>query len=172
MHTCCSNKNSDSQPLTEFAKLSPILDKYKNIEGSLITILQKAQEIYGYLPTELLLHISRETGIKPAKIMGVVSFYTQFRRKPVGKYLITLCQGTACHVLGSAAIERAITEHLGISDGETTPDGMFTLMNAACLGCCSLAPVMMIGSETYGNLTAESTKTVLSQIMDKERAQA
>jgi len=147
------------------------LDKYKTIDGSLITILQKAQDIYGYLSTELLMHISRETGIKPAKIMGVVSFYTQFRRKPVGKHLITLCQGTACHVLGSAAIERAITEKLGIADGETTPDGMFTLMNAACLGCCSLAPVMMIGNETYGNLTAESTQTVLSQIMDKERAE-
>jgi len=115
-----------------------------------------------------LLHIAQETGIKPAKVMGVVSFYTQFRRKPVGKHVITLCQGTACHVLGSAAIERAITEYLNIGDGETTPDGMFTLMNAACLGCCSLAPVMMINNETYGNLTAESTKAILTQIMEKE----
>ena len=163
-HGCCKTA-------VNFSLLSPVLDRYKETEGSLITILQKAQEIYGYLPTDLLLHIAQEVGIKPAKVMGVVSFYTQFRRKPVGKYVITLCQGTACHVLGSAAIERAITEHLNISDGETTPDGMFTLMNVACLGCCSLAPVMMINGETYGSLTTESTKSILSQIAEKERAE-
>jgi len=154
--TCCSS--------LDFSLLRPILDEYKDVEGSLITIMQKAQEIYGYLPTELLLFISRETGIKPAKVMGVVSFYTQFRRAPVGRHVITLCQGTACHVLGSAGIEAVISEHLGIKDGETTPDGMFTLMNAACLGCCSLAPVMMIDNEAYGNLTADGTKAILSQI--------
>ena len=164
--SCCQNKAA-----LNFDLLTPILDEYRGIEGSLITILQKAQEIYGYLPTELLLHIAKETGIKPAKIMGVVSFYTQFRRKPVGKHVITLCQGTACHVLGSGAIERAITEHLNIKDGETTSDGIFTLINAACLGCCSLAPVMMINNETYGNLTTESTKSILTQILEKERAE-
>ena len=154
----------------DFNLLTPVLDKYKNSQGSLITILQKAQEIYGYLPNDLLMHIAAETDIKPAKIMGVVSFYTQFRRKPVGKHVITLCQGTACHVLGSAEIERAVAEHLSINDGETTADGTFTLMNAACLGCCSLAPVMMVGNETYGNLTPESTKQILAQIAEKERA--
>ena len=164
--SCCQNK-----PVMDFDLLLPVLDKYRGIKGSLIAILQEAQEIYGYLPTELLMYISKETGIKPAKIMGVVSFYTQFRRKPVGKHVIMLCQGTACHVLGSAAIERTITEHLGIGDGETTPDGIFTLMNAACLGCCSLAPVMMINNETYGNLTAESTISILSQIAEKEHAE-
>jgi len=170
MHCTSCNKNNKNN--LNLALLTPTLDKYKNTDGSLITILQKAQDIYGYLPTELLLHIAAETNIKPAKVMGVVSFYTQFRRKPVGKHVITLCQGTACHVLGSSAIERTITEQLGIAGGETTPDGMFTLINAACLGCCSLAPVMMINNETYGNLTTESTKTILSQILDKERAQA
>jgi len=152
--------------MLDFNLLSPILEEYKNIDGSLITILQKAQEIYGYLPDDLLIYISDETGIKPAKVMGVVSFYTQFRRKPVGKYVIALCQGTACHVLGSSGIERAITEHLGIKDGETTEDGLFTLMNMACLGCCSLAPVMMIGNETYGNLTTDSTKEILDKIKE------
>lgn len=164
--SCCSNSSSSSKKL-DFTKLTPILNEYKNIEGSLITILQKAQEIYGYLPVDLLQHIAKETGIKPAKIMGVVSFYTQFRRNPVGKHVITLCQGTACHVLGSSTIERAITEHLGIKDGETTEDGLFTFINAACLGCCSLAPVMMIGNETYGNLTPESTKEILTQIKEE-----
>ena len=162
MQCSCSDKNSDTK--IDFDLLSPVLAEYRDVKGGLITILQKAQEIYGYLPVELLLHISQETKIKPAKIMGVVSFYTQFRRNPVGKHIITLCQGTACHVLGSANIERAIGEYLGIADGETTEDGLFTFMNAACLGCCSLAPVMMIDNETYGNLTPDSTKEILSQI--------
>jgi len=131
---------------------------------NLITVLQKAQEEHGYLSDDLLKQIAKETGQKPAKVMGVVSFYTQFRRNPVGKHMITLCQGTACHVLGSAAIERAITEHLGIKNGETTEDGLFTFVNAACLGCCSLAPVMMIDDEAYGNLTTDSVKEVLKGV--------
>jgi len=150
--------------MLDFTLLDSTLATYKNIDGSLITVLQKAQEIYGYLPVDLLQHISKEMGIKPAKVMGVVSFYTQFRSKPVGKHLISLCKGTACHVLGAGAIEQAITESLGIKDGETTPDGMFTLANVACLGCCSLAPVMTIGNETYGNLTTDSTKEILKQL--------
>ncbi len=152
----------------DFSKLTPILDKYKHTKGSLITILQKAQDIYGYLPMELIEHISRETGIKPAKILGVVTFYTQFRTTPIGKNLILLCQGTACHVNGSAGIEQAICEELNISEGETTQDGLFTLNNVACLGCCSLSPVMMINGETYGNLTPEKAKRILNDIKTAE----
>ena len=148
----------------DFSLLAPVLAQYKHMDGSLITILQKAQDIYGYLPDPLLMHIAEETRIKPAKIMGVVSFYTQFRRQPVGQYVIALCQGTACHVLGAAKIEQAITDTLGITDGQTTEDGLFTLNNMACLGCCSLAPVMMIGSDTYGNLTPETTRAILEKI--------
>ena len=162
----CGACNTGTEKELDFSLLAPVLTQYKNIEGSLITILQKAQEIYGYLPTDLLQHISKETGIKPAKIMGVVSFYSQFRTRPVGRHIISLCQGTACHVLGSVAIERVITEYLGIKEGETTADNLFTLTNVACLGCCSLAPAMMIGSETYGNLTPESTRDILKQIRD------
>lgn len=151
----------------DFGLIDSVLFEYKGIEGSLITILQKAQEIYGYLPVDLLQYISSETGIKPAKVMGVVSFYTQFRSKPVGKHVIALCQGTACHVLGSAMIEKAISDYLGIQEGETTADNMFTLINVACLGCCSLAPAMMIGSETYGNLTPESARGILKEISSR-----
>jgi len=164
----CASCEASKENKLNFSLLDSVLAEYKDIEGSLITILQKAQEIYGYLPVDLLQYISSKTGIKPAKVMGVVSFYSQFRRKPAGKHIISLCQGTACHVLGSAMIERAISEHLGIKEGETTADNMFTLANVACLGCCSLAPAMMIGIETYGNLTAESAKDILMQIQDKE----
>lgn len=158
MECSCKNVHSD------LSLLDTVLDTYANVDGSLITILQKAQEIYGYLPQDVIRHISEKTGIKPAKIMGVATFYTQFRLKPVGKYLIMLCKGTACHVNGSDLIEKTITETLGIHDGETTEDGLFTLKNVACLGCCSLSPVMMINEETYGSLTPDKTKKILAEL--------
>ena len=154
-----------------FEELEPMLEKYGKVKGSLITILQKTQDIYGYLSLDAISYISMKTGIKPAKIYGVATFYTQFRLKPIGKNLIMLCQGTACHVNGSKLIEEAVCEHLNIKDGETTEDGLFTLNNVACLGCCSLAPVMMIknsdGDETYGNLTKESTRAALDEVKER-----
>ncbi|MBQ9922390.1 MAG: NADH-quinone oxidoreductase subunit NuoE [Clostridia bacterium] len=152
---------------TDLSLMDGVLEKYKNVSGSLITILQKVQEIYGYLPVDAIYHIAGETGSTPAKVMGVATFYTQFRLKPVGKYLIMLCQGTACHVNGSERIEAAIAEELGIHDGETTEDGLFTLKNVACLGCCSLSPVMMINDETYGSLTPDKTVTILRELRKK-----
>lgn len=152
---------------TDLSLINGVLEKYKNVSGSLITILQKVQEIYGYLPVDAIYHIANETGSTPAKVMGVATFYTQFRLKPVGKYLIMLCQGTACHVNGSERIEAAIAEELGIHDGETTEDGLFTLKNVACLGCCSLSPVMMINDETYGSLTPDKTVTILRELRKK-----
>jgi len=149
--------------------LDEVLKNYKNTKGSLITVLQKAQEIYGYLPTDVIYRIAEEMSLTPAKVMGVATFYTQFRFKPVGKYLIMLCQGTACHVNGSERIEKAIKEELGISDGETTDDGLFTLKNVACLGCCSLSPVMMINEETYGSLTPEKVKAILKNLKEGEK---
>jgi len=158
---CCGEKQ-------DFKELAPVLEKYGHVSGSMITILQKAQEIYGYLSTDCINYISQKTGIKPAKIYGVATFYAQFRFEPIGKNLIMLCQGTACHVNGSKAIEEALCEFLEINDGETTEDGLFTLNNVACIGCCSLAPVMMVvnadGDETYGNLTKDSVKDILAEI--------
>lgn len=162
---CMENKVwTFSDPEIDAALLEPTLEKYVGQKGSLITILQKAQDLYGYLPVDLLAYIAHRTGIKPAKVLGVVSFYTQFRTKPVGKNLILLCQGTACHVNGSAEIEEAIKEYLGVGEGEITPDGLFTYNNVACLGCCSLSPVMMVGEETYGTLTKGKVAGILKDI--------
>ena len=148
----------------DFVELDKALVKYGAIDGSLITVLQKAQDIYGYLPREVIEHISGALKLKPAKIYGVATFYTQFRFEPVGKYLIMLCMGTACHVNGAKAIEDAICDELGISDGETTEDGLFTLSNVACLGCCSLSPVMMINGETYGILTGNKAREIINTL--------
>ena len=148
--------------------LEPCIQEHTHTKGGLISVLQTAQEIYGYLPIDLLGYIARRMGVKPAKVMGVVTFYSQFRLKPVGKYLILLCQGTACHVNGSSAIEEAIRSFIGAGEGEISEDGLFTYSNVACLGCCSLSPAMMIGEKTFGTLNKEKTVDVLRKIKESE----
>ena len=162
----CSKQKSD------LTLLSGVLEEYAAVEGSLITILQKAQEIYGYLPMDVIYHIAEATGNSPAKVLGVATFYTQFRLQPIGKYLIMLCQGTACHVNGSERILAAVSEELGIVNGETTDDGVFTLSNVACLGCCSLSPVMMINGETYGTLTPDKAIGILRELRARAEKEA
>lgn len=155
----------------QFKELEPVLEEYAKVPGSLITILQKTQDIYGYISEAAINHISDATGIRPAKIYGVATFYAQFRLKPIGKYLVMLCKGTACHVNGADSIHEAVTEYLGIEEGGTTEDGLFTLNSVACLGCCSLAPVMMVrsseGDETYGNLTKDKVVKILGEIRER-----
>lgn len=171
MQCCCGeNKLADLFPDEEvdLKPLDKVLVKYKDVPGSLITILQQTQEIYGYLPRPALVHVAEVIGVKPAKVLGAATFYTQFRFKPIGKYLLMLCQGTACHVNGSEKIEQAVCEELKIKDGETTADNLFTLENVACLGCCSLAPVMMINGEAYGKLTPDSARKVIREIYKNE----
>ncbi|MBE6813296.1 MAG: NADH-quinone oxidoreductase subunit NuoE [Ruminococcaceae bacterium] len=136
---------------------------------SLITVLQEKQEQLGYLPMDELYKIAEETGNSPARVLGVATFYTQFRLQPVGKYLIMLCKGTACHVNGADGIEKAICEELGISDGGTTEDGLFSLKTVACLGCCSLSPAMMINDDTYGSLTPAKAVEILREIRKGEK---
>lgn len=143
-----------------------VLEEYASVPGSLITILQHTQDIYGYLPKEAIQKISSATGIAEAEIMGVGTFYTQFRFEPVGKYLIMLCQGTACHVNSSELILQTIKDELGIDDGQTTKDGLFSLKCVACLGCCSLSPVMMINDDTYGSLTPDKTRIILNELRE------
>ena len=171
MGCSCAGGLGNSCLTVDTTLLEPYLEQIEghDAKGSLIAILQKAQDIYGYLPTELLVYIARRLGIKPSKIMSVVTFYTQFRTKPVGKNLILLCQGTACHVNGSALIETAIKDTLGVGEGDISKDGLFTYTNVACIGCCSLAPVMMIGDKTYGRLTKDKTVKILRDI-EKEEA--
>ncbi|MDW7670592.1 MAG: NADH-quinone oxidoreductase subunit NuoE [Bacillota bacterium] len=171
---CCGGQGpqapNDTISGADLSLLVPVLDQYKKKPGSLITILQKAQEIYGYLPMDVLEYISGETGVKPPNVYGVATFYTQFRLKPIGKYLIMLCMGTACHVNGASAIGDAICDELQVEDGETTEDGLFTLNHVACLGCCSLSPVMMVNGETYAKLTPDKARKILREIRKQDLA--
>ena len=159
---CCNHKSVD------LSLLNDVLDKYASVKGSLITILQKTQEIYGYIPTDAIYYIAEKTGLTPAKILGVATFYSQFRFTAVGKYLIMICKGTACYVNGAERIIEAVQEELGIGDNQTTEDGLFSLSLVSCLGCCSLAPVMMINEDTYGSLTPDKVKQILRDIREKE----
>ena len=159
---CCNHKSVD------LSLIADVLDKYAAVKGSLITILQKTQDIYGYVPIDAVYHIAERTGLTPAKIMGVATFYSQFRFTAVGKYLIMVCKGTACYVNGAERIIEAVQEELGIGDNQTTEDGLFSLSLVSCLGCCSLAPVMMINEDTYGSLTPDKVRKILRDIREKE----
>lgn len=149
---------------SDLSLLDPVFAEFAGDGHALVTILQKAQEIYGYLPTDVIYRIAERQGLSPAKVLGVATFYSQFRLKPVGRNLILLCKGTACHVNGADGIAKALKEELGIEDGGTTDDGMFSLKEVACLGCCSLSPVMMIGETAYGSLTPEKAKDIVRKI--------
>ena len=152
------------QAPSDLSLIEPVLETYAEVPGSLIAILQETQDIYGYLPLDVMELISARTGTAIASVIGVATFYAQFRLQPVGKYLIMLCQGTACHVNGSELISAAITDELGIEDGQTTEDGLFSLKHVACLGCCSLSPVMMINGKVYSSLTPDKAKKVLRSL--------
>ena len=149
---------------SDLTLLDGVLDEYASVPGSLITILQKAQEIYGYLPQDVLRHIAQQTGVKPAKVFGVATFYAQFRFQPVGKYLIMLCQGNGVSRQWLSDDRAGDRGGVGNSRRRNYLGRLFTLKDVACLGCCSLSPVMMINDETYGTLTPEKTKKILREL--------
>ena len=140
-----------------------LLARYREKSGALIPLLQKTQELFGCLPEKALRRIAERLGLSPAQVYGVATFYGQFRLTPVGRNLITVCHGTACHVAGAERISEAIERALGIETGGTSPDRRFTLCSVACLGCCSLSPVMMINKTVYGKLTPAGTPAILKK---------
>jgi NADH:ubiquinone oxidoreductase subunit E len=134
---------------------------YAGQSGILIPSLQRAQAEEGYISRERILAIHQESGVPISLIYGVATFYSQFRLTPVGRNIVRVCHGTACHVSGANAISQAVEDTLKIRNGETTRDRLFTLETVSCLGCCSLAPVIMVNNDTYGNLKAADVKKVL-----------
>lgn len=152
----------------DMSLLNPLILKFKGKKGNLIPLLQGAQDIYGYIPHSVFEKIAKETGLKLSDLYGVATFYAQFRLNPVGKYVIKVCHGTACHVQNANTITDSLKEALAIQEGETTEDGLFTLESVACLGCCSLAPVMMVGTEVFGKLTGKEAVRIIRDIRIKE----
>lgn len=145
------------------AKLLAVLEKNKNVRGSIIPILHEAQDIYGYLPLEVQKIISKHTGVPLAEIYGIVSFYAQFSIQPKGKYKIGVCLGTACYVKGSGEILEKIKKILNLEVGACTTDGKFSLDATRCIGACGLAPVITINDDVYGRLSADDVEGILAK---------
>jgi len=136
--------------------IKDIVAKYKGKKEGLIALLQEVQTVYTYLPKQAMQLIESELNYTLGELYAVATFYAQFKLQPSGKYSIKICKGTACHVQNVNAVMDEIAAFLKVGDGETTPDGKYTLESVSCLGCCSLAPAMMIGEETFGKLNGET----------------
>ncbi|MGN0686972.1 MAG: NADH-quinone oxidoreductase subunit NuoE [Oscillospiraceae bacterium] len=145
------------------AQLKAVIAEHADDRGALMPVLQKAQEIYGYLPIEVQTMIAEGMDIPLEKVYGVVTFYAQFSLNPKGKYRISVCLGTACYVKGSGDIFNALSEKLGIKGGEITPDGKFSLDACRCIGACGLAPVLTVNEDVYGNLTVDDVDKILAK---------
>ena len=136
--------------------------------SSLVPRLQEVQAKHGYLPEEEMNSLAAELGVPPSRVYGVATFYAQFRFTPLGKYVVKICHGTACHVNGAENIAQAIREEIGVDEGETTEDGLVTLERVACLGCCSLAPVIMVNDTVYGKLGTDDVRKIMAKIKKGE----
>jgi len=160
-----NNKKSESiETEVDLSLIDPLISKYRGKKGNLIPLLQGAQEMYGFIPRVVFEKLSKETEIPLSDMFGVATFYAQFRLTPVGKNIIKICHGTACHVQNAKEISESLEEALKVKDGETTEDRFYTLESVACLGCCSLAPVMMIAQQTYGKLTGNEAAKIVKNI--------
>ncbi|MBP8933145.1 MAG: NADH-quinone oxidoreductase subunit NuoE [Candidatus Atribacteria bacterium] len=145
-----------------YSKIDEIIDRYQEEKTPLMAILEDVSQIYGYLPKDVLERISHKTGIPSSKIYGVATFYSFFETKPVGRFVIRICKNAPCHVLGATDVLAAVKRELGVKEGETTKNGLFTLEVTSCLGVCGVAPAMMINDVTYGNLNAERIREIFA----------
>lgn len=146
----------------QFIELKEYIDSISETQGILMQTLHKAQEIFGYLPIEVQKFVAHELDVSLAEVYGVATFYTQFSIDPKGKHKIGVCMGTACYVKGSQLVLDKLSKELNIKVGETTPDNLFTLEATRCLGCCGLAPVIMVDGDVYGKLEPKKIPEILS----------
>jgi len=142
-------------------------EEQRERDSKLIPLLQRTQAEHGYLPAEELKKISKELNIPLSRIYGVATFYTQFRFTPLGEHVVKICHGTACHVNGAEQISDAVTKKVGVNEGETTEDMHITLERVACLGCCSLSPVIMVDEKVYGKLDGDKAGKIMEQLKGK-----
>lgn len=157
----CTCEGTDHEKA--LAQIANVIDLYKGTDGSLIQVLHLAQEIYGCLPTEVQVFISKEMGIPLSEISGVVSFYSFFSTEPKGEHTIRVCLGTACYVRGGKGVVEGLKSKLGVDLGSTTADGKFTLEVARCIGSCGLAPAMMIDDVVYKQVNVNKLDKILSE---------
>lgn len=152
--------------------LDAFIKEQNTQEEALISILHKAQEIFGFLPSELQLYVARKLNIPAAKVYGVVSFYSYFTQEKRGEFTISVCLGTACFVKGIEKVMHEFSEQLGVKSGGSTPDGLFTLKDVRCIGACGLAPVVMINDKVYGHVKAGDVSKILADYKAMEGSEA
>ncbi len=152
------------------AALSRVLKRHGTDRSDLIPIIQEAQDAIGYLPPDVLRDVAGHLNVPEAAVYGVATFYAQFYLEPQGKHRVRVCRGTACHVRGSARIRRLVERLLGVKEGGTTDDRLFTYETVACVGCCALSPVMMIDDTYYGRMTAERVEAVIEEYISQANA--
>lgn len=156
----------------KFAAVCAILEKYEYRSDKLIPILQAVQEEYRYLPEDVLAYIATATGISPARIYGVATFYAHFALEPKGKYVVKVCDGTACHVKGSTPLLDEIRKKLSLKQKQhTTDDFLFTLETVSCLGACGIAPVVVVNDEVHSLMTPGKTSAMIDEILEQERVE-
>lgn len=149
--------------------IDEIVQRHNASPGSAIPILQEIQNTFGFVAPEVLQRVSELSGILESELYSIVTFYSQFRMEPIGENLIQVCHGTACHLAGAEKISEAILQETGARDGGTSPDGMFTVEKVACLGCCSLAPVITVNEEAYGRLTPAAVGEIIRETRRQEK---
>jgi NADH-quinone oxidoreductase subunit E len=150
------------------APAESLIERFRGKRGALIPLLQAIQAEYGYVPRETIQPVAEALELFPSDVFGVLTFYAQFYLEPRGQFIIKVCQGTACHVMGSSDLVDYLRRQLSIEDGGTTADGVFTLERVACLGCCGMAPVLAVNDEFHGNFTVQQ----LDQLLADYRAKA
>jgi len=148
--------------------IDAIVHKHNVEPGAVIPVLQEIQEAYGHVPPIAIQRVAEHMNIPASEIYGIVTFYAQFRLQPLGKNLVRVCHGTACHLSGAEMVAEALAQTTGAKEGETSPDDMFTVERVACLGCCSLAPCIMVNNETHGRLTLESVDKLVAEMRKQE----
>lgn len=165
----CTATVNNATPLRRFEKVGRILEEHGHNPEKLIPILHAVQQEYRYLPEQVMIYIANALDISPSRVYGVATFYAHFALKPKGKYVIRVCDGTACHVKGSMGLHGAMAEVLKLDGSKTTTDDlMFTLETVSCLGACGLAPVMMVNENVYGQLTPEKAVEIIMEIKNRE----
>lgn len=152
-----------------FSELDKVLENYKGQQGRLIRILQKSQDIFGYLPVEVQTYISAKMSIPISTVNGVVSFYSLFSQEPRGKYVVSVCLGTACYVKGAQEVLNAIKDELQVKEDETTMDGLFTVKSTRCVGACGLAPVVTVNDEVYGLVTPDDIPGIMHKYLKQHK---
>ena len=154
----------------QFFRLNEIITEQTGVNGSLVAILQAVQEEYRYLPEEVLTYIATALDLSPAAVFGVATFFAQFSLEPKGHYLVTICDGTACHVKRSMSLYDAICRKYDLKEGRlTTPDMLFTLETVACVGCCALAPVMMINGQVHAHISPDAAVTIVDTLANRKQ---